>query len=301
MKSTLKGYLFVIISAIVYGCMPLGAKIIYADGVNAMSLVLYRNLLAIPIMALLVKLQGDTLAVTRQELGKVTLLSMLGACITPLMLFLSYNFISSGTATTFHFIYPAAVVLGGIVFLREKVRIPALLCVILCTVGACLFYTPEQHIDPFGSALALLSGVVYAAYIILLSRSGLQKMSGFKLSMYMSAVCSVVMLAVCLALGALTFPGSLRGWLACLIFSLTLCIGAVYLFQQGAFLIGSQRAAILSTFEPITSLIIGVLVFREALTARSVLGAILIVAATVGISLSDLLAARPHKSKIPTK
>lgn len=301
MKPTIKGYLFVIISAIVYGCMPLGAKIIYADGVNAMSLVLYRNLLAIPIMALLVKLQGDQLRVTKQELGKVTILSLLGACVTPLMLFLSYNYISSGTATTFHFIYPAAVVLGGIAFFKEKVRIPALLCVVLCTVGACLFYTPEQHIDPFGSALALLSGVVYAAYILLLSRSGLQKMSGFKLSMYMSLVCSAVMLIVCLALGALTFPGSLKGWVACTAFSLVLCIGAVYLFQQGAFLIGSQRAAILSTFEPITSLIVGVAVFKEALTVRSVFGAVLIIAATVGISLFDILAAKPHRSKIPTK
>ena len=301
MKASLKGYIFVIVSAIVYGCMPLGTKIIYADGVNAMSLVLYRNLLAIPIMALLVKLQGDRLWVTKQELGKVTVLSLLGACITPLLLFLSYNYISSGTATTFHFIYPAAVVLGGILFLKEKVRIPALLCVILCTVGACLFYTPEQHIDPFGSALALLSGVVYAAYILLLSRSGLQKMTGFKLSMYMSLVCSVVMLVVCPALGVLTFPGSPKGWLACLLFSLVLCIGAVYLFQQGAFLIGSQRASILSTFEPITSLIVGVAVFQEALTSRAILGAVLIIAATVGISLFDILAARPHRSKIPTK
>ena len=81
MKSTLKGYLFVIISAIVYGCMPLGAKIIYADGVNAMSLVLYRNLLAIPIMALLVKLQGDRLRATKQELARVSILSLLGAAM----------------------------------------------------------------------------------------------------------------------------------------------------------------------------------------------------------------------------
>ena len=34
MNKLLKGYLFVIVSAVVYGCMPLGAKIIYAEGVN---------------------------------------------------------------------------------------------------------------------------------------------------------------------------------------------------------------------------------------------------------------------------
>ena len=292
MKHSLKGYLFVITSAVIYGCMPLGAKIIYADGVNAMSLVLYRNLLAIPVMAALVKLEGGSLRITKKEFGKITLLSLLGACITPLLLFLSYNYISSGTATTFHFIYPAMVVLGGILFLREKVRISSLLCVILCTAGACLFYTPEQHIDPFGSVLALLSGVVFAAYILMLSRSGLNNMSGFKLSMYMAMVCATVMAILCIATGNLTFPATLGGWVACLIFSIALCIGAVYLFQQGAFLIGSQKASILSTLEPITSLIIGVTIFHEALTSRAIFGAILIIAATVGISLMDLLAAK---------
>lgn len=298
MKSPAKGYLFVIISAIVYGFMPLGAKLIYAEGVNSLSLVLYRNLLAIPVMALLVKLQGDRLRITKEEFGKVTVLSLLGACITPLLLFLSYNYISSGAATTLHFIYPAAVVLGSTIFLREKTNRAALICVGLCTVGICLFYTPEQNMDPLGTVLALMSGITFGSYVILLSHSSLRQMSGFKLSMYMSLVCSVIMVIVCLATGNLTAPATFKGWIACVLFSLALCIGAVYLFQQGAFLIGGQRASILSTFEPITSLIVGVIVFHEAISLRSGLGACLIIAATVGISLSDLLAS---KSKIQAK
>ena len=51
----IKGYVFVIASAIIFGCMSLGAKIIYADGVNALSLVFLRNSLALPALALLAK------------------------------------------------------------------------------------------------------------------------------------------------------------------------------------------------------------------------------------------------------
>lgn len=292
MNKLLKGYLFVIVSAVVYGCMPLGAKIIYAEGVNSMSLVLYRNLLSIPVMAALVKLQGDTLRISGQEAVKISLLSMLGACITPLLIYNAYNYVSSGAVTTMHFIYPAAVVLGSLLFLKEKVPAAALICVGLCTVGICLFYAPSEAMDPTGCALALLSGVTYAAYILLLPRSGLKKMSGFKLSMYMSLACSLVMFPVCLLSGSLTAPTSLRGWIACLVFSMALCLGAVYLFQQGAFLIGSQRAAILSTFEPITSLVVGLAFLGESLSSHAILGAILIVAASIGISLSDLLGSR---------
>ena len=60
------------------------------------------------------------------------------------------------------------------------------------------------------------------------------------------------------------------------------------LFQKGTLLIGPQRAAILSTFEPITNLVIGILVFDEQLSLRSAAGVTRILAAVLLIALSDL-------------
>ena len=54
-REMVKGYLWVIMSAVIFGCMPLGAKLIYSDGVNAMSLVFLRNALAVPVLAVLTK------------------------------------------------------------------------------------------------------------------------------------------------------------------------------------------------------------------------------------------------------
>ena len=64
-------------------------------------------------------------------------------------------------------------------------------------------------------------------------------------------------------------------------------IGAVMLFQSGAFIIGGQRAAILSTFEPITSLVVGYFAFSEAVTPLSILGSVLVIAASVVTALGD--------------
>lgn len=55
MTQMIKGYLCVIGSAVVFGCMPLGAKIIYANGVNPVSLVSYRNILSLPVIFLILK------------------------------------------------------------------------------------------------------------------------------------------------------------------------------------------------------------------------------------------------------
>ena len=284
----LKGYFFVIASALIFGCMPLGAKFIYAEGVNSLSLVFLRNCLAIPILAFLAKSQGHSLRIRRDALLEISLIAIMGCCITPVLLFASYNYLASGTATIFHFIYPAMVVLGGIVFLREKVRKSILICVLICTIGICLFYSPGEPIDPRGSILALLSGVTYAAYIILLSVSKHKEISGFKFSFYITIICSAVMLSFCLFSGQLTFPVTLKGWLLCMVFSLSLCVGAVVLFQQGIFLIGGQRAAILSTVEPITSIFVGVLVFQETLSICTVFGSLLVVLASVLIAVFDV-------------
>lgn len=288
MKQALKGYLYVVISAVIFGCMPLGAKFIYASGVNPLTLVLLRNSLALPVLALLVKFRGESLSITRSQGIKICFLSGMGSCVTPVLLFSSYQFISSGTATTFHFIYPAVVVLCNILFLGEKPRFSPIACVILCTAGTCLFYTPGASLDPLGSILALSSGVTFAVYMTMLARSGLHTMSGFKLSFYMCGVCSFFLLIVCLVTGSLSLPQTLSGWLACFAFSLVLCIGAVVLFQQGTFLIGSQRSAILSTFEPITSLIVGILVFQEVFAPQSALGVVLILLSTVLIAVTDI-------------
>lgn len=283
----IKGYTFVIISAIIFGCMPLGAKYIYAEGVNSLSLVFLRNCLALPVLALLAGKQEGSLHIKKADLLKISSLAVMGGCATPILLYSSYHYLASGTATIFHFIYPVLVVLGSILFLREKGSKPVFLCVILCTVGIILFYNPDSGIHLGGSLLAIASGATYAAYIMLLSIFKNDKISGFKLSFYMSAVGSVILFIFCIVSGQLTLPVTFTGWLISIVFSLMLSVGAIVLFQQGTRYIGGQRAAILSTLEPITSVLVGVLAFQEILTAQTIVGTVLVILSSILIAVFD--------------
>ena len=56
---------------------------------------------------------------------------------------------------------------------------------------------------------------------------------------------------------------------------------ALALFQLGVFLIGSVRASLLSTFEPLTGVVLGVAVLGETLSMRTVSGMALILLAVV--------------------
>lgn len=294
-NQTVRGYIFVIASAIIFGCMPLMAKLIYADGVNPLSLVFLRNALSIPMLALAAKLNGQSLKMPLRALPSVSVIAMMGCCITPLLLFSSYQYIDSGTATVFHFVYPAVVVLLGIVFLKNKVKTGNLVSLLICILGVCLFYTPGESFSLWGSGIALLSGVTYAVYIVLLAGFRYKEISGFVFSFYVSVVCSAVMLIVCLCSGQMALPISFAGWGLCVLFAFAINVGAVVLFQKGTFLIGGERASILSTFEPITSVLTGVIVFHEAISLQTVVGAILVISASILIALLDMREKKKEK------
>ena len=248
MNRIFRGYLFVILSAILFGCLPLAANIAYDNGLNSLSLVFYRNLFALPILYLPIRLRGEPLRVSRQEFTNILPLSILGFCITPALLFTSYNYLPAGTSTTFHFIYPAMTILGGVVLFRQKVGWGRVFCVLLCRVGILLFYEPGGALDPFGSAIALASGVTYALYIILLDYFRLESLSRFKLSFYISATCATVMLVVCLVTGTFRLPGNALCLGVCFLTAFLAGAAANVLFQTGTLIIGGQRASILSTF-----------------------------------------------------
>ena len=285
---TLKGYLFAILSAVIYGLMPLMASHIYADGVNAMTLVLLRNLLALPVLAVLAFCQQKTLKVPAKALGGMAFLAAFGCCITPVLLFSSYHYIPSGTATTIHFVYPAIVVLIGILFLKKKAQLGTVLSLVLCVGGICLFYKPGADFHWGGAALALFSGVTFAIYVAMLPVLRQEQVKGFLFTFYI-ALCSTVMMAIaCVATDNLVLPQSLAGWGWCLLFALGVTAGAVVLFQQGTFCIGPERASILSTFEPITSVVVGVVFMEEVIGLRDYVGIALVLAASVLIALFDM-------------
>lgn len=284
----IKGYIFAILSAIIYGCMPLMAKYIYADGVNPFTLVFLRNLFSVLPLAILAYREKKTLKIEKGLIPTVSIISLMGCCVTPILLFSSYRFIESGTATVFHFAYPAIVIVGEILFMKKKAPTYNVISVFLCILGISLFYSPQQSLSLTGSVLALSSGFTFAIYVIILSNFDNSRLSGFLFSFYVTLISSISMLLICIITNSLTLPSTIQGWGLCVLFSLLVTTCAVVLFQQSTFLIGGQRSSILSTLEPITSIIVGVIVLKELLGIRVIIGSVLVISASVLTAVLDL-------------
>ena len=193
MDTKQKGTLAVVISATIFGSMPLMAKIIYNQGCNSISLVFYRFLFVLPILYILTKRdEEETLKVTKEELKKIILVGILGYTATALFLFMSYNYIPSSMATTIHFTYPIFVILGCIIFFKEKTSKIKIMSVLLCFLGIIAFYDGEGQINFIGIGLAFTSGITYAFYTVYIDKSGLKKINTFKLAFYLSLVAAII-------------------------------------------------------------------------------------------------------------
>ena len=283
-----KGYILAIISAVIFGLMPLMAKYIYSDGVNSLTLVFLRNFLALPSLAVLAFAKHRTFKISLKELPKISLISFFGCCITPVLLFSSYNYMATGIATVFHFVYPSLVVLIGIVFLKKKVPFSTTISVIMCFIGICLFYNPSAPFSLQGCAYALSSAVAFAIYVTMLSSYKLNTATGLLLSFYISLISSIITFLLCIATNSLKLPSTLNGWVLCAIFAFMVTTLAVVFFQQGALIIGGEKTSILSTLEPITGIIVGFVAFNEPVTISIAIGSLLVVGASILTAISDI-------------
>ncbi|MBE6980916.1 MAG: hypothetical protein E7437_01185 [Ruminococcaceae bacterium] len=287
------GYAMVITSAILYGCMGLITTHIYQQDITRETAVFMRNFLAIPFLAVLAWKQhgfkASAFRICWKTLPMTSAIALLGCCITPLLLFSAYNSIGTGPTTVFHFIYPALVVLLSWLFLRKTINGKTVLALVICIGGIALFYNPADPLNLTGCGLALLSGLTYAVYVVLLSVFKNKDVSSFKLSFYVSVICAAAMLAICLVTDTLTLPTNATGWLLCILLALVVNVGAMVLFQQGTAIAGGERASILSTAEPLTSMITGYLFLGETgnLNPRSIIGSVLVIAASILIAVAD--------------
>lgn len=284
-----KGIGAVILSAVFFGLMPLLARIVCQNGGNLMSVAFYRFFLALLPLCLYLRAHHISFAISRGRLEKIAKLAVLGYGGTAFLLYMSYRFIPSGMATTIHFGYPVFVLLGSILFLGRRPRPQKLLAVLFCAAGIFLFYNGEVGGDFSGKtlsgfALAFVSSITYAFYILYLEHSGLQELPTLKLIFYMNAISAVILLAGNLATGSLDITMNWKAWAAMLILSLGASFVSVAFFQKGEAIVGAQDAAILSTFEPITSVIVGILLLKEPLNLSIAVGCLLILAAAVMVA-----------------
>ena len=119
MNTKTKGYILGIIAAAGYGMNPLFALPLYKAGMNPDSVLFFRYLFAIPVLGIMIKARGRNFKLQRKEVLPLVIMGLLVA-LSSLALFLSYNYMEAGIASTLLFVYPIMVALIMAFVFKEK-------------------------------------------------------------------------------------------------------------------------------------------------------------------------------------
>ncbi len=287
-----KGYALAALAAAAYGLNPLFALPLYAAGMTADSVLMFRYLIAIPIVAVMIVLRGRSFKVSRHDMLLLVVMGLLMA-VSSLTLFLGYNYMDAGIASTILFVYPVMVacIMAGVY--REKVSLLTVGCIALAFGGIALLFNNGSGdggaLSVTGTVLVLVSALSYAIYIVGLNKSSLDKVATLTVTFYS------LLFGVFLFIGRLWFDGDVELpsggqwnlWFNLVALAVFPTVVSLVCMTSAIHYIGSTPTAIMGALEPVTAVVIGVAVFGERLTFINVVGLSLVIVAVTGVVAGD--------------
>ena len=268
------------IAAASYGMNPLFALPLYKAGMDPDSVLFFRYLFAIPLLGIMIKARGRTFKIQRKETFPLIIMGLLVA-LSSLTLFLSYNYMAAGIASTLLFVYPIMVALIMAMVFKEKLALQTIVCMLLALGGIGLLYKSEDGstLSLIGTLLVFASSLSYAIYIVGINQTSLKNVATLKVTFYVLLFGLSLFVARLLYSGVLNPPDQWYLWgnlLALAVFPTAIS----FLCTTGAIqYIGSTPTAILGALEPVTAIFFGIAVFGESLTVRESIGLVMIIVA----------------------
>ena len=107
MNNKTKGFIYGAIAAASYGMNPLFALPLYAAGMSVDTVLFYRYAFAVIVLGVLMKLQGQSFTLRKADILPLVIMGLLFS-FSSLLLFMSYNYMDAGIASTILFVYPAS-------------------------------------------------------------------------------------------------------------------------------------------------------------------------------------------------
>ena len=281
--SRLKGYALAALAAAAYGTNPAFAIPLYDQGMNPNSVLLFRYVMGLPLLALLMAARGTGFRLPKGETGLTAVLGILMA-LSSLTLFESYRYMNSGVASTLLFVYPIMVAVMMIFFFHERFRAAVAICLVVMGAGLVMLMKPQggESVSLLGVLLVMVSALTYALYIVMVNVSKrVRKIPTTKLLFHVLAWGCLVYVVMIPMGSELTLPAKGSGWLNLAALAIIPTVFSLACTTRAIQLIGSKPTAILGALEPLSAVVLSITVLGQDITGREIIGGVLIVVATL--------------------
>ena len=292
-----QGFAFAIGAALLFSCKPIIIKWAYTYGIDALSLMLLRMVLALPVYLaigiLLIQKQK------RVQQNKLTFRHGLAAAFVGLFGYYLASFLdlkglelaNAQLERIILYAYPTLVVILGAVIFKHKVTKQQLGALALCYAGIiCIFLQDlslqgKQVIQ--GSLLILLSALSYAVYM-LFSKKHIDRLGSLLftcISMTSATVATIIHTGLVLTITGSDSSGfNSNNWefspeLMAIVLLLTFAATVVpsFMISEAVKRIGAANAALTGTVGPIMTSIMAVVLLGEVFTLYHGLGMVLVI------------------------
>lgn len=282
----LNGLLYGIISSATFGLIPLFALPLLHQGMDFMNVLAYRFLFATIALAVLLKVRKVSFRIERADLPILFLLSVF-YLISSVFLLWGYKFMSSGIATTLHFMYPVITTLLMMVLFHEKNSLWRTVAIMLAIGGVyALTNSDSAGITGWeGVLIVLLSAVGYASYLVAIGRNKRQNLQGLRLTFYVFLLGTAMLLSGTASTGRLHAIPDWTSVFNLLMLAIIPTVVSNLTLIEAIKRIGATQTSVLGAMEPLTAVVVGIVVFGEAFTLSIGVGIVLIITAVTIIIL----------------
>ena len=282
-KSLAPGLLLATFGAIAFSGKAIIVKLAYRYGVDAVTLIMYRMLFALPIFAVMAwwASRGKP-PLTRKDWLGVLWLGFTGYYLASFLDFAGLAYISASLERLILYLNPTLVLLLGLVMYKRRVSAPQIIGMAISYCGVVLVFGHEitlQGADAaWGALLVFLSAVSYALYLVysgeMVRRLGSLRLVG--LATTVACLCCLLQFVLLRPMSAAAVAPEVI-WLSVL--NATLCTAAPVLMVMMAIeRIGAGMAAQTGMVGPMSTILMGVLILGEPFTAWVAAGTALVIA-----------------------
>ncbi len=278
----LPGLALAVTGSIAFSGKAIIVKLAYRHGVDAVTLVMYRMLFALPIFAAMAwwASRGKP-PLTRRDWMGVVWLGFTGYYLASALDFAGLQYITASLERLILYLNPTLVLLLGWLLHGRRIRQPQLVAMAVSYSGVVLVFGHQLSLDgstvAWGAFLVFLSTVSYALYMSysgeMVHRLGALRLAGLATS---------VACLLCIAQFALLRPLSAAQvapavlWLSLL--NATACTALpVLLVMMAIERIGPALTAQTGMIGPLSTILMGVLILGEPLNSWIIAGTVLVV------------------------
>ncbi|HSL42158.1 MAG TPA: EamA family transporter [Anaerolineales bacterium] len=280
----LTGILLIAISAASFGTLAIFGRLLYAEGLDTFTMLFLRFSLAAIVMALILILRKEPLPRGRillQLLG----MGGLGYVAQSFSFLTAVKYASAGLVALLLYLYPMFVFILSVIILGERATWLKILAIILALIGTALTVDPAGG-QWIGILLAIASALIYSVYIIV-GTNVMKHVSPVQSSLVIFASAGTVY-GMFTVFNGPHFPSTNTGWLGIAGIVLIATVIPVTTFLAGLERIGPTNAAMLSTLEPVVTVLLAGLIFGERLQSITILGGVLILAAVILLTRNEV-------------